>query len=150
MREEKIHKIEVHVATMCFNDKKEVLIAKRSPERSLYPNIWACGGGLVWPGENFEDAIKREAKDELGVIVDIIGASGTYEIPIPDSEQKKIPGIKFACMVLSFVNGKDPQISKEHSEWRWISINELDDFNFIPGVRQDILEAAEYIEVMKC
>ena len=52
MREEEIHRIEVHVAGICFKDDK-VLVAKRSPDMALLPSLWECGGGSVARGENF-------------------------------------------------------------------------------------------------
>ena len=125
MREENIHGIEVHVAGICF-DGDNVLVLKRSPTRRLYPNLWECGGGAVWPGENFEEALKREMKDEAGVIVEPIMSLKTYQIPVPDSEQKKIPGLRFVCKLVGFVNGKGLKISKEHTECKWISVDKLD------------------------
>ncbi len=117
MREEKIHKIEVHVAGICFKNDR-VLIARRSQSRKIYPNLWECGGGQVETGENLNEAVERQLKEELGVIIEPIKILDSYEITIPDSEQKKIPGVQFVCRVLGFVNGKCPQISEEHSEWR--------------------------------
>ncbi len=137
MREEKIHKIEVHVAGICIKEDK-VLIVKRSSSRRLYPNFWECGGGQVEVGENFEEAVKRQLKEELGVIVEPIKILKVYEISIPDSEQKKIPGIKFFCEIIGFINERKPQITKEHSEWRWQPINQLEEIDFIPGIREDI------------
>ena len=89
MREEKIHKLEVHVAGICFVGNR-VLVAKRTSSRKLYPNLWECGGGQVETGENFDDAVKRQLKQELGVIVKPIKVLGTYEILTQDSGQKKI------------------------------------------------------------
>ncbi len=140
MREEKIHKIEVHVAGICFMDDK-VLIAKRAATRELYPGLWACGGGQVETGENFEEAVKRQLKEELGVIIEPIASFGTYEILTPDSEQKKIPGLRFACKVIGFVNGKEPQISKEHTEWKFLAIDKLAELEFIPGLKGEIKAA---------
>ncbi len=43
-------KFELHVAAICFREhesKLEVLCAKRTPERTLYPGKWECGGGAV-------------------------------------------------------------------------------------------------------
>ncbi len=137
MREEKIHKIEVHVAGICFSGDK-VLILKRYPSRKLYPNLWECGGGAVWPGENFEEALKREMKDEAGVIVEPVMALKTYQILVPESEQKKIPGLRIACKFAGYVNGKGPQISAEHTEWKWVAIDRLNGLEFIPGVKEDI------------
>jgi 8-oxo-dGTP diphosphatase len=140
MREERIHKIEVHVAGICFSGDN-VLVLKRSPSRKLYPNLWECGGGAVWPGENFEEALKREMKDEAGIIVEPIMALKTYEILVPDSEQKKIPGLRIVCRFIGFVSGKEPQISKEHTGWKWITVDKLDGLDFIPGIKEDIKEA---------
>lgn len=146
MRENKIHKIEVHVATICFNEKDEVFIVKRSQNRNLYPGLWECGGGMVWPGENFEEAVKRETRDELGATVDILGPFGTYEIPIPETEQKKIPGIKFACRIKSFADG-EPKLSEEHTEWRWVSMDKLDSVEFIKGLKKDITDATRFLRL---
>ena len=59
MREHKKHLLEVHVAGISFYQEK-VLLLQRSPERRIYPYFWECGGGQVHPGENFEDAVKRQ------------------------------------------------------------------------------------------
>ncbi len=144
MREEKIHKIEVHVAGICFSGDK-VLVLKRSPSRKLFPNLWECGGGAVWPGENFEDALAREMKDEAGIIVKPVMALKTYEIMTPGFAQKKIPGLRFVCRLLGFVNGKEPKISEEHTEWKWVAIDKLDELEFIPGVKEDIRDAYSLI-----
>lgn len=140
MREEKIYKIEVHVAGICFKEDK-VLVVKRSTLRRLYPNLWECGGGQVNAGEDFEEAIKRQLKEEIGVIVDVIRTAGVYEILVPDTEQKKIPGVIFICKLKGYVNDESPQISKEHVKWQWQSIDRLEELEFIPSVKERIERA---------
>ena len=137
MREEKIHKIEVHAAGICFDGDK-VLVAKRSSQRKLFPDLWECGGGQIEAGENFEQAVLRQLKQELGIIAEPVKLFNTYEILTPNSEQKKIPGIKFICRIKGFKNNKEPQISEEHSEWKWQPIDGLDKLEFIPGLKEDI------------
>lgn len=148
MRESKQHKIEVHVAGICFRETDydiEVLIAKRKENKELYPGKWECGGGQIKMGENFEEAIKRKMMEELGVIVSKFVVFGTYEINVPNLEQKKIPGIKFVCLLEGFVNGKEPKIKEDaFSEWRWQSINNLGVIDFIPGIKDEILVAWEF------
>lgn len=147
-REEQQHKIEVHVAGVCFRETQtdiEVLLVKRQDDRKLYPGKWECGGGQVNYGENFEEAIRRQMQEELGVIVDRVLVFGTYEISTPELHQKKIPGIKFVCFWHSYLNGKGPQIDeKEHSEWRWQSINKLMDMDFIFNINKDIMKGWEF------
>jgi 8-oxo-dGTP diphosphatase len=152
-REEKQQKIEVHVAGVCLRETEsdiEVLIVKRQESRKLYPGKWECGGGQVRAGENFEEAIKRQIREELGVIVNKVVVFGTYQIETPELEQKKIPGIKFVCFWNKYVNGKKPQIDpKEHSEWKWVSINKLSEIDFIFGINRDIRTGWEFYTANK-
>ena len=113
-REEKRHLIEVCVTGICFRETEnniEVLIAKRNNNRELYPGKWECGGGQVFAGENFEEAVKRQIADELGVVVDKTVVFGTYGIETPQLEQKKIPGLLFVCLFDKYLNGNGPQIN---------------------------------------
>ena len=148
MREIKQHCIEVHAAGICFRETDydiEVLIARRKESKELYPGKWECGGGQVKMGENFEEAVKRKMKEELGVIVDSVLVFGTYEIETPQLPQKKIPGIKFICFFKEYVNGKYPEIKEEaFSEWKWQSINDLSGIDFIPGIKEEIHIAWEF------
>lgn len=147
-REEQQCKIEVNVTGICFRETEsdiEVLIVKRRSDRKIYPNQWECGGGQVCAGENFEEAIKREMEEELGVIIDRVLVFNTYEIETPDLPQKKIPGLRFVCFWHSYVNGENPMIDeKEHSEWKWQSINNLSDLDFAPNLKRDIAIGWEF------
>lgn len=147
-REEKRHCIEVHVSGICFRETEnniEILIAKRTDSRELYPGKWECGGGQVFAGENFEEAVKRQIADELGVIVDKTIITGTYEIETPQLEQKKIPGIQFVCFFDKYLNGKEPQINpKEFSEWKWQPIDSLNEVDFINGMQDEIRSSWEF------
>lgn len=139
MREDNVNRIEVHVAGICFNGNK-VLVLKRSPSRRLFPNLWECGGGQVNSGENFEEAVIRQLREEAGIAVRPIEVVGTYEIPIM-GDQRKIPGVYFACRLEGFVCGKEPKISSEHTEWQWQEINKLENLEFIPGIKENIRKA---------
>lgn len=45
----------------------QVLLAKRSPHRRAYPDRWSFPGGHVEAGETFEQALRRELQEELGI-----------------------------------------------------------------------------------
>jgi 8-oxo-dGTP diphosphatase len=148
MREGDIHQIEVHVSGYCFDGDK-ILVVKRTPERKIYPKLWETGGGQVRKGENFKEAVLRSMHDELGVEVELISSFSTYEILVPDLPQKKIPGLRFVCRFKSYLDGQRPRISAEHSEWRWQPIEKLDQLDFIPGVREDIIKAWKQLKKSK-
>jgi len=57
-----------NIACFVSNDKGQILIVKRSPNKKSFPNRYdlaACGN--VKSGETYEEAAKREIKEELGV-----------------------------------------------------------------------------------
>ena len=56
------------VAMFIINLKNQVLLQKRSATKKLWPNTWdVTAGGHVLAGEFGFEAIKREAKEELGI-----------------------------------------------------------------------------------
>ncbi len=144
-REEKRFEIETHVAGICLQKTKEgikILIAKRLPGRALYGGKWECGGGQVKPGENFEEAVTRQMREELGIKVKILAVIGTYEIVSRKLPQRKIPGVKFLCELQDGVTNQKIKISqKEFSEYKWIKENEVAKIDFISGVKKDISDA---------
>jgi isopentenyldiphosphate isomerase len=51
-----------------FNSKGELFLQKRAKTKDLLPGKWDTSvGGHVSPGEDSEEALKREAEEELGL-----------------------------------------------------------------------------------
>ncbi|NTW46142.1 MAG: NUDIX domain-containing protein [Candidatus Moranbacteria bacterium] len=148
MREDRRELIETHVGTVCFRETDagiRILIAKRQSTRSLYPGLWECGGGQVRSGENFDEAVRRQTREEFGIEIGDAVPFSTYEIAVPDLPQRKIPGVLFACFCEPGDGGNAVSVCdiREHSECRWQSIDDLSGFDFIPGIREDIREGLE-------
>ncbi len=142
MREKELEKIEVHVAGICLKDG-QVLCAKRTQARKLFPGKWECGGGQVRYGERFEDACKRQFREEFGVMVEPLAVIGTYFI---DDGETKIPGLKFLCDIVEEYELKaDPG---EHDEIRFMPLDAIETYDFIPGVIDDIQVAADLSAAM--
>ena len=55
------------VIMLVVNDKKQVLLQKRSSTKKFYPNKWALCSGLVVAGESIDEAAIRELEEEIGV-----------------------------------------------------------------------------------
>jgi len=69
-----------HVALIIKQGNK-ILFIKRSKFKKNLPNIWAFPTGTVKEGENIEKTTKREAKEELGIEVEIDKTLVTKELP---------------------------------------------------------------------
>ena len=60
--------IQMVVHIEIFNDKGEIFLQKRSETKDLYPGLWDTAvGGHVGAGEKPEEAVLREAEEELGI-----------------------------------------------------------------------------------
>lgn len=59
------------VCVLIRNEKGEYLIQKRAATKKQAPNKWGMTAGHVDAGENFEEAIVREIKEELGIEVTV-------------------------------------------------------------------------------
>ncbi|MEK7190179.1 MAG: NUDIX domain-containing protein [Patescibacteria group bacterium] len=60
-------------ALWIINEKKEILVAKRSKNKLHFPNVWGTSvAGSLEKGESYEDNAIKEAKEEIGVNLDKI------------------------------------------------------------------------------
>jgi mutator protein MutT len=53
-----------------INDKNELLLQKKTTDYKPYPGCWALFGGAIEEGEDPEEAIIREIKEETGLLVE--------------------------------------------------------------------------------
>lgn len=70
-----------HVALVIKNENNEVLFIQRSFSKKTLPGVWSFPSGTIEEGENLHDTTLREAKEELGVEVEIIKTIATKELP---------------------------------------------------------------------
>jgi isopentenyl-diphosphate delta-isomerase type 1 len=61
---ELIHRA-VHI--IILNSKGQILLEKRSMEKDLYPGLWCDIAGHLDSGENYEEAARRELKEETSL-----------------------------------------------------------------------------------
>ena len=114
------------VAAFIINDKKQVLLQKRSANKRFNPNKWALCAGHVDAYENLEDAILREVKEEVGLDIskDDLHQFGEREFTIIDSNSH----ITYFYYIKSNLNEKDFIIQKEElSEVKWFDIDDVID-----------------------
>ena len=96
----------VSVAALITNDKGEILLVN-SPWRG-----WEYPGGLIEPGETFQEALHREVREEAGVEIEITGFVG-----ICKNIERNIVNIDFTARYL----GGDLRTSEESTEVVWVT-----------------------------
>lgn len=99
----------VSVAALVTNDQGKILLVN-SPWRG-----WEYPGGLIEPGETFQEALHREIREEAGVEVEITGFVG-----ICKNVEKDIVNIDFTCRYI----GGELTTSEESTEVIWATPEE--------------------------
>lgn len=121
-REGQYHK---EVAIILLNDKGEILLQKRSSTKEIEPNKWAWHGGHVIAGETSIEAIIREIKEELGIIL----SEDQIELLV-ELKRDKLPNRQFTTAYYSVCNlsVEDFNIQEEElSEVKWFSFKKFKD-----------------------
>ena len=99
----------VSVAALVTNDEGKILLVN-SPWRG-----WEYPGGLIEPGETFEEALHREVREESGVEIEITGFVG-----ICKNVGMDIVNIDFTARYA----GGELQTSEESTEVGWFTEEE--------------------------
>ncbi|AFY52883.1 mutator mutT protein [Rivularia sp. PCC 7116] len=125
------HKI-IGVAVI-WNDKEQILIDRRRQEGAM-GGLWEFPGGKIEPGETVEQCIKREIDEELAIDIEVgehlITIDYTYtdlRVTLNVHECSHIKGIPQAL---------------ECDEIRWVSLEELEKFDF-PAANFQIITALQ-------
>lgn len=139
IREDRVDRIEVHVAGICLREAGKgwkILAAKRKSSWSLFPNKWECGGGMVRRGESFQAAVKRQMFEEFGLTVEPWFIVEAYEISTPRG-QRVIPGVRFVCLCQS----PETEVrlnTREFSDFRWLKLPLKEHVDWIGGLDKTI------------
>ena len=133
--------------------RDKVLILKRSEEEKEGPGLWTIPGGkvraddrddsLLIPGISHktwlgvpERAMLREIYEETGIKVDFVSLS-------PTREKIYVRKDGTFTFLLNFWAVCSPEtivkIGKESTDYRWVTEEELDTYEFIGNVKSDIL-----------
>jgi len=107
----------VSVAGIIENRNREVLVIRRRDNDDWYPP-----GGIVEAHETFEEALIREIKEEMNVLIRPVRLTGVYK-----NMSLGIVALVFLCRYIS----GDPTPTLEAREVCWIAAGE------IPGIMRE-------------
>jgi 8-oxo-dGTP diphosphatase len=104
----------------------KVLLGRRSADRSFYPNVWDIFGGHIEAGEQPEQALLRELREELGIVPSGWAPLGTRTELVQD--QPGMPAVQLALTLYCITawSGTPQNLQpNEHSEIGWFSPTQL-------------------------
>ncbi|MFZ3020086.1 MAG: NUDIX domain-containing protein [Minisyncoccia bacterium] len=116
-------------------DDNKLLIIKRSPHDRYAPNKWEVPGGKLDSGQDLTHAQEREVLEETGLLVDQVERMAFVEsYVIGEGPYTGLPYV--AIFGITKVAGGQLSMSEEHSDYAWVSYNELFHFDLTYEVRK--------------
>jgi len=107
--------------------RQELFVARRLPGGDL-GGKWEFPGGKVEEGEGDEEALIREFQEELSVAVEVQSFIGETDFVHGDTRFN----LRFYRVKLLSEN----MILSAHSEWRWVSMEEITSLDFADSDRK--------------
>ena len=111
------------VAALIWNQDK-FMICQR-PAHKARGLLWEFVGGKVEPGETPEEALIRECREELDIVVRPGSVFMEVEHVYPDLTVH-------LTLFHAIIREGTPQ-KLEHNDIRWITVNEIDQYAFCPA-----------------
>lgn len=101
----------------------KILLVKR--EKEPFKDKWVLPGGFVEINEDVISAAKREAKEETGLDVELIGLIGVYSDPKRDKRHT----VSIAYIAIPLTEEIKPQ-NGETKEVKWFDIEDIPELGF--------------------
>jgi 8-oxo-dGTP pyrophosphatase MutT (NUDIX family) len=157
IKDKELHR--VATTAIIYNKDGKFLITKRAPHKKHFPNKWTVpGGGLTVDdyihlprthiGDNqwyysLTNALRREVMEEVGLEI----GKPEYLLDLTFIKGDNIP-----VLVLSFyapyVSGK-VVLDEDATEFKWVTVNELKDYDLIEGIDEEIKMVDEILNKRK-
>lgn len=143
MSDDKLHYV---VVTGIIIKKGKYLIAKRSEEESAFSGLWTVPGGkleksdYVFTSRDTADhwynvlrkSLVREIREEVGLEVKNID----YLLSLSYLRSDGRPTL-IVSLYCDYKSG-EVELSDELVDHEWVSVEELDDYEFVPGLQEEI------------
>jgi len=103
----------------------EILLIKRAVEPAL--GKWSIPGGSVEIGETLREAVRREAKEETNLDVEVGELAGVTDLIV-----NKEGVLEWHYVLINYfatANGGEPVAATDVSECRWVRLSDLGNYD---------------------
>lgn len=126
------------IVTSFIQDEQKLLILKRSDKVKTMKGLWAGISGIIEKNENPLTRAKIEIYEETGISEDkikLIKSAEKLRVNSPQYENHEWEIFPF------LFEAKNPEIKLnwENSEYLWITLDELKNYNSVPSLEKVLL-----------
>jgi 8-oxo-dGTP diphosphatase len=129
--------------TAFIPDGKKILVLKRSRMEEFLPEYWEMPGGKVEFAESPDEAVAREVKEETNLEIEAVNPYSLFSYISGDGERHTVD-IQYITKLIGGMSGL--RISDAHSEWKWISEEEIEKYKFSESMKAIIKRGFQYIK----
>ena len=116
------------VGALFIGPNGKVLLGLRAPSKKVWPCHWDTIGGHVEDGESLEEALVREAQEEVGVTPTRFRLIATIREKQPEIHGDALHHI---YAVTAWQGGEPANVCDEHTELKWFDVSEMRGLNNI-------------------
>ena len=110
------------------NENKNKFLICQRPKNKARAFLWEFVGGKVENGETKEKALIRECKEELNITLNVEDIFMEVEYIYPDI------AVHLTLFNATILDGEPEKL--EHNEIKWITIEEIDNYEFCPADKE--------------
>src|ERR1017187_2070970 len=110
-----------HIVNALLMRERAVLLVRRAPHRTAYPDRWSFPGGHVEANETLDEALIRELREEIGITPTRYLALGTILDPNAMSAD---PVTYHIFAVMAWDGGEPVMAGDEHTALGWFAPND--------------------------
>ncbi|MBI5401707.1 NUDIX domain-containing protein [Candidatus Wolfebacteria bacterium] len=138
--------LQSYIAVKALIKNKDSFLVLKTADSNQNNNLsgWETPGGRLEVGEEIIDGLKREIKEETGLIVKILFPFNAFSANV--GRENSIVGINY----LVEYNGGEVKIdTNEHSNYRWIDILDIRKLKDSIGLQKEIDAYERFIDKYK-
>jgi len=117
-------------------ERDKFLLVKRSSLRKRFPNEWEFPSGFL-EEESEQQGALRELKEETGMVGNVIRTGKPFLVKTEMYHFRLHP-------VLVKVDSEKVELTREHEDFEWIDISEIQKYNTVPQLKEN-LEAIDVL-----
>jgi 8-oxo-dGTP diphosphatase len=110
------------VGALFIRPDDKVLLGLRAASKKVWPSHWDTIGGRVENGESLEQALVREAQEEVGVTPTAFRLIATVRERQPE---RYGDALHHVYAVTAWQDGEPCNACDEHTELKWFSVDEM-------------------------